>query len=79
MGVIEELIPGKDGVIRVAKVRTGKSRLERAVQQLFPLELSCDREKVQPPMMNAKAKPYNPKREAAITAAQRIKQLAEED
>lgn len=43
LGIIEELIVGKDGVVRAAKVRTGKNQLERAVQHLFPLELSCDR------------------------------------
>ena len=43
LGVIEKLIVEKDGVVRAAKVRTGKNQLERAIQHLFPLELSCDR------------------------------------
>ena len=43
LGTIEELIVGKDGVVRAAKVRTRKNQLERAIQHLFPLELSCDR------------------------------------
>jgi hypothetical protein len=42
LGVVEELVAGKDGEVRVAKVRSKKSHLERAVQQLYPLELSCD-------------------------------------
>ena len=43
VGVVDSLIVGKDGVTRGANVRTGKSStLQRAVQQLYPLELSCD-------------------------------------
>ena len=41
-GIVDSLIIGKDGVTRAAKVQTGKSTLERAIQQLYPLELRCD-------------------------------------
>jgi len=37
-----ELFQGKDGKIRVAKVRTSKGVLERPLQRLFPVELSMD-------------------------------------
>ena len=46
MGIVEELISGRDGMIRAAKLRAGKGTLERAVQHLYPLELTCDRENV---------------------------------
>ena len=36
--IADSLIIRKDGVTRAAKVRTGKSTLERAIQQLYPLE-----------------------------------------
>ena len=42
MGIIEELITGQDGVVRGAKLRAGKSILERPVQLLYPLELSSE-------------------------------------
>ena len=42
IGIVDILIIGIDGVTRAAKVRTGKSTLERAIQQLYPLELRCD-------------------------------------
>ena len=42
LGVVEDLITGRDGVIRGAKLTSGKSRLERQIQHLYPLELSCD-------------------------------------
>ena len=45
LGIVEELIAGRDGVVRVAKLGAGKSHLERAVQHLYPLELTCDRTK----------------------------------
>ena len=41
IGTVDSLIIGKDRVIRATKVRTGKSTLERAIQQLYPLELRC--------------------------------------
>ena len=42
-GVVTDHIKGRDGVVRAAKLRVGTSCIERAVQQLFPLELCCDR------------------------------------
>ena len=42
IGIVDSLIIGKDRVTRATKVRTGKSTLERAIQQLYPLELRCD-------------------------------------
>ena len=46
MEIVEELISGRDGVFRAAKLRAGKRTPERAVQHLYPLELTCDRENV---------------------------------
>ncbi|XP_044174280.1 uncharacterized protein LOC122957901 [Acropora millepora] len=40
--IVEQLYGGRDGVIRAVKLRTGKSILERLIQHLYPLELSCD-------------------------------------
>ena len=42
IGIVDSLIVGKDGVTRAAKIRTGRTTLERAIQQLYPLELRCD-------------------------------------
>ena len=42
LGVLIELITGKDGVICGAKVCTGKSTIEQPVQFLYPMELSCN-------------------------------------
>ena len=41
LGIVEEHIVGRDGIVTAVKLRAGKSYLERAVQQLYPLELSC--------------------------------------
>lgn len=87
IGIIEQLIAGKDGVVRVAKVRTAKSLLERAVQQLFPLELSCDRPpppEVKDPnvVLNVQAPEFHPRpprRVAAVAAEIRMQQLVEDD
>ena len=45
IGVIERLIEGRDGIVRAVRLRAGKSYLERTIQHLYPMELSCDRKK----------------------------------
>ena len=42
IGIVEELYKGKDNVIRAAKLRSRKTYIERPIQFLYPLELSCD-------------------------------------
>ena len=69
------MIRGIDGVIRGARVRTGTSVLERAVQHLFPLELSCDKTKqAMLAKLNVDATEFEPrpKRRAAVEAEDRI-------
>jgi hypothetical protein len=55
-GIVQNVIKGRDGEIQGAKVRTAKGNLKRAIQQLYPLELSCEEEKWTPnpraPMCN---------------------------
>ena len=52
MGVVEETISGKDGVIRGARVRKfsdeGRRQLiERPLQKLYPLEISRDSDSIE--------------------------------
>ena len=42
LGLVIDLIIGRDGVVRGTKLRTPKSVIERPVQHLYPLELTCD-------------------------------------
>jgi len=39
LGRIVELIPGRDGKIRVARVKTASGLLLRPIQRLYPLEM----------------------------------------
>ena len=68
-------IVGRDGSVRGAKLQAGKGALERAVQQLYPLELSCDRTDAR---LNPEAEPYRPRRDAAVAARHRIADAAQE-
>ena len=43
-GVVTKNIKGKDGIVRGARVRTVNGELERPIQHLYPLELTCDEE-----------------------------------
>ena len=80
LGIVEELITGKDGVVRGVKVRVGEKQLERAVQHLFPLELSCDRKKKpEPTELDPKAEIFRPKRRAALDASQLVQEILEDE
>ncbi|PFX12829.1 hypothetical protein AWC38_SpisGene23147 [Stylophora pistillata] len=71
LGIVEELFAGHDGVVRAVKLRGGKSYLERAVQQLHPLELSCYKSREVPkPPLNPEALAFKPKGDAAVAARQ---------
>ena len=76
IGVVERLIKGKDDVIRGARLKTNKSHVERAVQLLYPLELSCDiEEAVQEgglETLNSKAPEFRPRRRAAEIARETV-------
>ena len=43
IGVVEHLIRGRNGVIRGAQLSAGKTHIERPLQLLYPLELTCSR------------------------------------
>lgn len=73
LGIVEDLIARRDGIVRVAKLRAGKTTLERAVQHLYPLELAYDRvtaERYAP--LNPEAPSFRPRRDAAVAASFRI-------
>lgn len=77
LGVVQELFLGRDGVVRGVKLKTANGHLERPVQHLYPLELSCN----VPPVtkeqdLNPEARPFRPKRAAAKKAAERITEIA---
>ena len=80
LGIEEELIAGRDGVVRAVKLRAGKRYLERAVQQLYLLELSCDKSREAPkPPLNPEALAFRPRRDAAVAARLRVQDIAECD
>ena len=79
IGIVVKLIKGRDGVVRAVRLRAGKSYLERAIQQLYPMELSCDNvlEGEGATQLSADAREFRPRRAAATAAAKRIQLIAE--
>ena len=78
LGVVEDLITGRDGVVRGAKLRTPKSVMERPVQFLYPLELTCDMAvEAALPALNPTLPAFRPRRNAAVAARARIQELAQ--
>ncbi len=80
LGVLQEFIKEEDGIIRGAKLRAGKSCLERPVQHLYPLELSCDKpaefERGRS-VLNPEASAWRPRGDAAVAAELRVKNIVE--
>ena len=68
---------GRDGFVRVMKLRAGKNYLTRAVQHLYSLELSRDRIVEAPKAaLDAETPAFRPKRDAEIAARVRMQDLA---
>ena len=70
----------RDGAVRSARIKYGKSMLERAVQDLHPMELSCDLTKEtgeKSTSLNVNTREYIPKRTAAVAAKLQIRDAAE--
>ena len=80
LGIVEEHIVGRDGIVRAVKLRAGKSYLERAVQQLYPLELSCGKStEAENPPLNPEALAFRPRRDAAVADRLRVQEIAVRD
>ncbi len=77
LGVVDEMIKGKDDVVRAVRLRAGKSFLERPIQHLYPLELSCDLKAKN--QLDVQAKEFKPKRMAAEAARENIRIIAAEE
>ena len=80
LGVAVELFSRRDGAVQAAKLRAGKAFLERPVQHLYPLELSCDGVKPvnEPAELNPETQPVQARRDAAVAAQLHIRDVAEE-
>ena len=81
MGVVEDLFTGRDGVVRAAKLRAGRGFMERPIQHLYPLELSCDRNPTpcNDTPLNRTAVKFRSRRDADVAARQQIQDIVEED
>jgi len=76
--VVIALTIGRDRVVRGAKLRTPKEVIERPVQHLYPLELTCDMT-VATAALNPTVPAFTPRRNAAVAARSRIQELAQLD
>ena len=72
---------GRDGIVRAVRVTAGKSNLERTIQHLYPLELSCDRTtpKTILEFGSKIQEQFRARRHAATTANENIQIIAEEE
>ena len=75
-GIVHQLLLGRDGITRAVKLRPGKSYLERAVQQLYPLELRCDQKITKENnenQLDVNGKEFRSRRNAAAIAAVKMR------
>ena len=82
--IVEELYEGKDNVIRAVKLRLRKTHIERPIQFLYLLELTCDTWKRQKKIyqcskqpLNVNANEFKPRKNAATIADIQIRDAAE--
>ena len=77
IGIIEEMIKGRDGIVRVVKLRAGKSHLERPIQHLYPLELESEaRKESRHAKLDAAAPEFRPRRNTAQEAKDKLAGIA---
>ena len=74
---MDSLIVGRNGIVRAAKMRAGKGVIERAVQHLYPLELSVTR--APKAILDTTVPSFRPKRAAAVIANERIQGITQQD
>ncbi|XP_015766536.1 PREDICTED: uncharacterized protein LOC107345348 [Acropora digitifera] len=80
LGIIEALYTGRDGVIRGAKLRARGGHNDRPVNQLYPLELMCDRTSLTPQtQLNPNIPEFRPARDSAVAANMRIHDIANDE
>lgn len=76
LGIVKQLIQGRDGITRGAKLKTSNGVLKRATQHLSPLELAYGRPLPVP--LDPRASDFEPRsrRDAAAAATLRIQEIA---
>ena len=79
LGVVRETIKGKDGIVRGARVKTANGELERPIQHLYPLELTCEVENFKKPDPTAPTFVPRATRNAAAAARLRMQDIARND
>ena len=73
MGIVKQIMPGRDRNARAVKLKTGKGEMERIIQHLYPLELACDMEEPKKKIeLDAKAPEFSPKRKTAEEAQKQV-------
>lgn len=75
LGVVDTPIPGRDGVVRAVRLKAGKSFLDRPIQHLYPLELTCKMPAKRGTPLNVEAQVFQPTRQAAAVAQERIRAM----
>ena len=75
LGIVEEHIVGRDGVVRAVKLRAGKS-----CAAVVSIELSCDKStEAENPPLNPEALAFRPRRDATVAARVQVQEIAVRD
>ena len=78
IGIVQHINKVKDGNIRSVKLLCKKTILERAIQHLYPMELTCSSYTApKEVILDPNARVFSPKRNAAVAANGRIKEVTQ--
>ena len=76
MRIVKKLFQGNDDKIRALELWAGKDKLERSIQHLFLLELSCDINRQPNDQLNVNVKGFWPRRNATAITDLRLRDQA---
>lgn len=82
LGIVSKLIKGKDGIVRGAQLKTTNGSIERPIQLLYHLELTCDRQAntvLNPTAPEFRPLSSRPRRDAAVAATVRMQDIAAQE
>ena len=77
LGEVEEVFAGRHGIDRAAKVKTGNGHVERPINHLCPLELTCEQRVGNEQIFDPEVPAFQPTCDTALASRARIQLLVE--
>ena len=77
LAIVNQVYPGKDGIICAVQLKTTNGALERLLQHLYPQEFECGLTPAAKLGFNSEAPDFRPRTDAAVAAKLRMKHVSD--